>query len=131
MGHQESYVRVKDSSKFNDLVETTKELGKDFFNCKDIEPVEIITLNKTIEGDLSYMCKPEQRYKFDKGEQFIYFIGDRSYQRSTEFLYGNKPPKGLEIYYAECFPSEEIFNKESGYATTKEFDFELELEMER
>lgn len=127
MGYQESYVRLKNAKKFDKLVEITRGLGEDFFENHSLcRPVEIITLLKSIEGTLEWMCEPNKKYSFGVGERFIYFTGERSGQRDGSSMYGTKCPNGLEIYATECFPSEEIFNVNSGYAIHEEWNWEYQ-----
>lgn len=123
MGYQESYVRVKDTNKFEELIKLTKDLGKEFFRDKELYPVEIITLEKDINGDLEMMCRPDIKYNFKKGEKFLYFVGQRHCQRCGEYMYEEYKPQGLEIFFTECFPSSEIFDKNSGYAKMEKFEF--------
>lgn len=126
MGYQESYVRIKDKNKFDKLVNIIREIGKEYYEENMAEPVEIITLNKAIEGDLDYMCRPEERYYFPKGEKFIYFVGERYLQRSVELLLNGIDIDGVEIYFTECFPSRKIFTRKkvNEYATHEEFKWD-------
>lgn len=115
MGYQESYLRMKKSEDFDSLVDAIEKSGKESFHIA--EPVEKITLLQPIKGDLSMQCKPEKQYSFDKGEKFVYVSGDRGSQRSPEGFFGQNPNQKvprkmideLEIYFTECFPSEDIF----------------------
>ena len=111
MGYQESYVRVKKSKNFDDLTNHIKEIGKEFYGNNCCEPVEIITLKKDIKGNLDYMMHPNKKYSFKAGEKFIYFVGERFLQRSPNRLLNNTPLKNVEIYATECFPSDNIFDK--------------------
>lgn len=132
MGYQESYVRMKDRNKFDDLVNLIRQVGRDYYEENGAEPVEIITLNKAIQGDLSYMCRPYEKYNFPVGEKFIYFVGERYLQRSVDRLLEDINIEGVEIYFTECFPSDKIFegNKGNIYATHKEFMWDLDCENE-
>lgn len=123
MGYQESYVRINDKNKFDSLVNIIRGIGKDYYEENMAEPVEIITLNKPIKGDLSYMCRPNEKYSFPIGEKFIYFVGERYLQRSVSNLLNYSDIEGVEIYFCECFPSDKIFrkNKANVYATHEEF----------
>lgn len=122
MGHQESYVRMKNRSDFNNLVEVIRIIGKDYYEKHGAYPVEIITLNKSINGDLEFMCKPNEKYKFEKGEKFIYFVGERDLQRNSSNLLNNNIIEGVEIYFTECFPSDKIFDgEENEYAIHEKF----------
>ena len=123
MGYQESYVRMKNKNDFNNLVEVIRRVGKDYYDEGGAYPVEIITLKQSIKGDLRFMCKPNEKYTFEKEEKFIYFVGERTLQRSVYNLLNKKSIPGVEIYATECFPSDEIFkkNEENKYATHEEF----------
>lgn len=130
MGYQESYVRMKDSKDFDKLVELIRKCGKDDFMMAT--PVEIITLLKPIQGDLSEQCSPNEKFSFDKGEKFIYVVGERSHQsRSYDFFslcgcHKCTPIddyffENLEIYFTECFPSYDIFeNNDTTHMATHE-----------
>ena len=120
MGYQESYVTINEN--IDELISIIKKLGKSHFEYVMAEPVCIITLNKYISGDCSMMCRPEQKYNISKGDKFIYFVGERSGQRSVSSLFGKHNNK-IEIYFTECFPSDRIF-KEEGFATIEEFVWE-------
>lgn len=125
MGYQESYVRVKNSEKFEELISLTKIMGRDFFhNIIYAKPYEIITLTKPIQGNLDFMCHPEIEYNFDVGERFLYFCGERSGQRNATCMYDSYAPKDLEIYFTESFPSDKIFDKNSGYAKHEKFSWD-------
>ena len=123
MGHQESYIKIRDINKFDKLVDLIKGIGRDYYEGNMAEPVEIITLNKAIKGDLGFMCRPYEKYSFPKGERFIYFVGDRYLQRSVARLLNENYIEGVEIYFCECFPSDKIFDENVGekYATHEEF----------
>lgn len=127
MGYQEIYVRIKDRSKFDNLVDLIRGIGKEYYEENGAEPVEIITLNKAIKGDLSYMCRPYEKYNFPIGEKFIYFTGERYLQRSVSTLLNDINIEGVEIYFTECFPSNEIFEENEGdkYATHEEFTWDI------
>jgi len=113
MGYQESYIKMKSSNDFEQLIKTIKNNGEEAFNMAT--PVEIITLLKPIKGNLAMQCKPNKKYSFRSGEKFIYVVGERSGQRSAErfFEYCKNVPESiindLEIYFTECFPSYDIF----------------------
>lgn len=123
MGHQESFIRMRESKDFNGLLQCIRKQGEARF--EEATPVEIITLNKSIKGNLLYQCDPSQ-YHFKAGERFIYISGERSGQHSAEdFFKGckgidNQYLEDLEIYFAECFPVEEIFENPK-YATHEDF----------
>jgi hypothetical protein len=116
MGYQESFVRLYDSNKFEELLQLTKDLGAEFFEYSGAKPVEIITLKKAIKGTLFHQGHRMVNYSFPVGEKFIYFVGDRSPQRNSRGLFHNKVPEGLEIYFSECFPTTKIFDSKSRYA---------------
>lgn len=123
MGHQESFIRMDKSKDFNNLLTTIRMQG--FARFEEATPVEIITLNKPIKGNLLYQCDPS-RYHFKEGERFIYISGERSGQRSACDFFRNCEGiddlylEDLEIYFAECFPVEEIFSNPK-YATHEDF----------
>ena len=80
------------------------------------EPVSIITLNKDIKGE----------YKYNKGDKFIYFIGERSGQRNTNAMFGilpNELSDSISIIFTEYFSSDRIFTEE-GFAVHEEFVWE-------
>ena len=112
MGHQESFIRMKNSKDFNNLLTIIRKQGEARF--EEATPVEIITLNKPIRGNLLYQYDPS-KYHFKAGERFIYISGERSGQRSAWDFFENCEGiaylylADLEIYFAECFPVEEIF----------------------
>lgn len=123
MGYQESYVRVANEGKFDELVKLIKSLGEDYFaEGGGAIPVEVITLKKPIKGNLFFMCKPEKKYEFEANTQFIYVSGERDGQRSPKRFLGNYAPQDLEIYATECFPSQEIFN-DPDFADHHEFEW--------
>ncbi|WP_315069241.1 hypothetical protein [uncultured Clostridium sp.] len=122
MGYQESYVRMNNLSDFDKLVEVIREVGEDYYKGHATYPVEVITLKQAITGDLQYMCKTNEEYHFEEGEKFIYFTGERHLQRNPCNLLNNRIIGGVEIYFAESFPSDKIFNKqENDYAVHEEF----------
>lgn len=120
MGYQESYVTVKDQSKFKLLVELVKQLDNtDFFEDRLVSPTSIITLKKDIEGqeplDIGYEellqrmregKNYQKKFKYSAGTKFIYFSGDRTYQRSTKKLFGKHLIAGTKVHYTEDFPKE-------------------------
>lgn len=130
MGYQESYIRMRDSKDFDRLVELIRKCGEDAFMMAT--PVEIITLLNPIQGDLSEQLIPDKEFSFDKGERFIYVIGERSHQRDPYTFFSlcgcnNCLPlddyflENLEIYPTECFPSYDIFkNNEIAHMATHE-----------
>jgi len=121
MGYQESYVTI--NGKVDELISIIQKLGKSHFEYTMAEPVSIITLQQSISGDLDMMCHPEQKYKFNKGDKFIYFIGERSGQRSVNCMFGillDELLNNISIIFTECFPSDRIFTEE-GFALHEEF----------
>lgn len=130
MGYQESYMRMRYSKDFDQLVKIIKENGEESFDLA--MPVEIITLLKPITGTLDMQCQPDKKYKFNSGEKFIYVVGERSGQRNSYsfFEYCNNRPQNilddLEIYFTECFPSDDIFenNSKTKMALHEEFVWE-------
>lgn len=125
MGYQESYVRMKNSSDFELLVKVIQQNKKKSFLLA--EPVKIITLLKPISGNLGMQCKPEIDYSFEANEKFIYVTGERSGQRNAHSFFEacqNIPCSilnNLEIYFTECFPSQEIFEKNTKMAIHETF----------
>ena len=127
MGYQESFFRMKRDKDFDKLVECIKGYGRD--NFAGGTPVEIITLLKPIKGDLKMQCHEEKQYSFKAGKKFIYVVGERYNQRcSSDFFETCKNVpldilKDLEIYFTECFPSDDIFenNETAKMATHEEF----------
>lgn len=123
MGYQESYVRMKKREDFDKLVEAFRAVGKQFYEEYCTEPVRIITLKKPIEGTLDMMCMPEETYRFEPGEKFVYVVGERHLQRSPYLLMNNDKADDVEIYFTECFPSDDIFenNDTADMAIHEEF----------
>lgn len=122
MGYQESYVRMKNKDDFSKLIDVIRKIGKNYYEESGAYPVEIITLKKSIQGNLECMCEPNKEYKFNNGEKFVYFVGERYLQRNSNNLLKNKMIDGVEIYFTECFPSDKIFDeKENEYAIHEEF----------
>lgn len=140
MGYQESYVTTKNKKDFEKLCNYFK-VNKLWSDDNDnISLVEIITLNKSIQGDYLRMCKPDVLYKFNKGTKFLYFVGERYEQKSildlfdidniNPFAEDMKWIREVKIIFTECFPSYEIFG-ENGYtaiASHEEFKFNNESE---
>jgi len=125
MGYQESYITI--NGNVDELISIIQKLGKNHFDYRNIMPVDIITLQQDISGDCDMMCRPEQKYKYNKGDKFIYVIGERSGQRSVSSMFGEygiencgRNKNDIEIYFTECFPSDRIF-REEGFATHEEF----------
>jgi len=143
MGYQESYVTI--NGNVDELISIIQKLGKNHFDYRNISPVDIITLQQDISGDCNTMCKPEQKYKFNKGDKFVYVAGEKSGQRSARDMFGdcNKCKldgfckldniifgckiDDIEIYFTECFPSDRIFTEE-GFALHEEFVWEYKKE---
>lgn len=121
MGYQESYVKMEDKSNFGELIKIIQDNGENAFDMSP--PVEIITLLKSINTEQG---------RFKKGERFVYVIGERSGQRNSFafFEYCKDVPKeiidGLEIYFTEYFPSDDIFenNDKTKIALHEEFVWE-------
>jgi len=125
MGYQESYVTI--NGEVDELITIIKKLGKSHFEFTMAEPVCIITLKQPISGNLDMMCHPEKKYKFNKGDKFVYFVGERSGQRSVGSMFGEngiencgRKKKDIEIYFTECLSSDRIFTEE-GFALVEEF----------
>jgi hypothetical protein len=104
MGYQESYIKMTNKKDFDQLVNVIKTNGKEAFDMNP--PVEIITLQKTIDTECG---------RFKKGEKFIYVVGERHGQRNSLnfFEYCKDVPKeivnNLNMFFTEYFPSEDIF----------------------
>lgn len=96
MGHQESFIRMRESKDFSNLLATIRMQGEARF--EEATPVEIITLSKSIKGNLMYQCDPSQ-YHFKAGERFIYISGERSGQHCAEDFF--KGCKGIDNQYLE------------------------------
>ena len=114
MGYQESYVTIKGN--VDELISIIKKLGKNHFEYTMAEPVSIITLQKDIKGE----------YKYNKGDKFIYFVGERSGQRNTNAMFGKLSDgllNSISIIFTEYFPSDRIFTEE-GFAVHEEFVWE-------
>jgi hypothetical protein len=124
MGYQESYVTVYNQSDFDKLVSLVNEIGEEYYEKYSCKPVRIITLNQTIKGNLSEMCQPEIEYEFGKGFKFIYFVGERGLQRTIDKLFNGKGEElDIDIFFTECFPSKEIFDKQKPIAEHEPFEF--------
>jgi len=111
MGYQESYVTI--NGNVEELITIIKKLGKNHFEYTMAYPVSIITLNKDIKGE----------YKYNKGDKFIYFVGERSGQRNTNAMFGILPDElsnNINIIFTEYFPSDRIFT-EKDFAVHEEF----------
>lgn len=114
---------MRESKDFNNLLAVIRKQGEARF--EEATPVVVITLNKPIRGNLLYQCDPSE-YHFKAGEQFIYISGERSGQRSAWDFFEKCEGiddlylEDLEIYFAECFPVEEIFENPK-YATHEDF----------
>ena len=67
MGYQESYVTANNKKDFLRIVKRIQELGHGFYDSYGTYPVEIITFN-------------EYHDYFRKGQQAIYFVGERYLQ---------------------------------------------------
>jgi hypothetical protein len=120
MGYQESYVT---HSNFEELVTTINVLGESHFDYVMCYPVAIITLKKPITVTLDEMCRPDTTIKFEAGQKFVYFTGERSGQRSVTCLLGKNTLSETQIIFTECFPSHDIFVKNSKLADIQEFEF--------
>ena len=127
MGYQESYMRMSNSKDFDKLIKTIQDNGEKAFDLTT--PVEIITLLKPIMGTLDFQCRPDVEYTFKPGERFIYIVGERSGQRNAFSFFGycenvsKDILDNLEIYFTECFPSDDIFenNDTTKMATHEKF----------
>lgn len=124
MGYQESLVRVTDNTKFDELLNTVKMLGKEFFEYSGAIPVAVVTLKKNIKGNLHHMCMPQQKYNFSTGERFICFCGERYSQRNSANLLHKWAPDDLEIYFIECFPCDKMFIENSTYISEEDIVLE-------
>lgn len=121
MGYQESYIKTYEPRNFDKLVKIIQSNGREAFDMH--RPVEIITLLKPIETEFG---------EFDKGEQFIYVVGERYGQRNplNFFEYCENVDKDvmddMDIYFTEYFPSNDIFenNEVTKIALHEEFVWE-------
>lgn len=118
MGYQESYVKMKNNEDFDKLLIVLKELGKDFFISNGVEPVRVITLKKPLNINVN-----DEIYNFQKGEKFIYIIGERFSQKNSVNLLNGNLKEDIEIYFTEYFPSKDIFenNGNNDFAIHEEF----------
>ncbi|OWZ84383.1 hypothetical protein [Natranaerobius trueperi] len=116
MGYQETYVKMKKSEDFNKLLKVIKKNGKNSF--KTAEPVRIITIKEGFAGRQfiqRYGELSEKYFCFDKGEKFLYVVGERGSQICSDrfFEYCEDVPedilKNIEFYFTENFPSTKIF----------------------
>jgi hypothetical protein len=131
MGHQESFLYCKD---FDYLVSKIKSLGKNYFDDRDLNVVEIVTLDKNLKMHPDYAVDFPRGLKknFKKGDRFIWITGQRQYQRrlyDSEFgkgLFGEfKNEKELIMMYCiECF-SHKLFDENDQWLFTAEkFEFD-------
>lgn len=74
MGYQETFLRIKSTKFFDACIDAINSTGKEYYE-DFFQPVVIFTFTKD--------HKP-----FKKGEKAIYFVGDRSGQRSVSDLLG-------------------------------------------
>lgn len=133
MGYQESYIKMKDSKDFERLVEVIRRSGKKKFEWTT--PVRIITLLKPIKVNLWFMGYPKVNVKFEKGEKFIYVVGERHGQRCPSYFFeycknvDRNIIDNLEIYFTECFPSHDIFenNHKTNMAIHEEFTWNKKM----
>jgi hypothetical protein len=105
MGHQESFVYCDD---FDYLVNTVNKLGKEFFDNRFIDVVEVVTLDRDIKFDLAEMCLPRAKRELKAGTKLLWVSGDRSYQHclsGERGMFENHldDSKKVEFYYVECF----------------------------
>ena len=126
MGYQESYVTM--NGEVDELISIIKKLGKSHFEYVMAEPVCIVILQQSISGDCDMMCRPEQKYKYNKGDKFVYFVGERSGQRSVRDMFGiltDELSNNISIIFTEGKHSVRIFS-ETGFALVEEFIWEKE-----
>lgn len=71
MGYQESYITASKKEDFSRIVKRIKELGLDYYERYGAIPVEIITFE-------------EEHDPFSKGQQAVYFVGERYLQNGLE-----------------------------------------------
>lgn len=134
MGYQESYVTSNNKKNFERLLKKIQSMGEDYYNSYGTLPVEIITFNKEHDN-------------FRKGQQAIYFVGERYLQRNGRYLIGctdeefenftdyeiNKKLKEAESYiiirhYTEDVDPEGIW-EDAGvelFTTHEKFEFDKE-----
>lgn len=124
MGHQESFLHCAD---FDYLVEKVQGLGKQWFDERWVNVVEIVTLDKDLKFSLEQMCHPEIKRSYPKGTKFLWITGDRGYQRSLynndlndHGLFGDKyDDKIIERYFIECM-SDKLFGENNEWKFTSE-----------
>lgn len=75
MGYQESYVTSNNKEHFERLLKKIQSMRKDYYDSYGAWPVEIITFLKEHDN-------------FRKGQQAIYFVGERYPQREYSVLIG-------------------------------------------
>ena len=75
MGYQESYVTSNNKEHFERLLKKIQSMGKEYYDSYRTWPVEIITFLK-------------EHNNFRKGQQAIYFVGERYLQREYGGLIG-------------------------------------------
>lgn len=115
MGYQESLIRTTDED-IQYLIDKIKELGKQWFDDKDVEPKTIVTLKKgmIIECIFDLWGLPYTvKTRFDKGTKFICFAGERQYQRSINLLLGDNLKRDIQLIFMENLPGEEMFKPNS------------------
>jgi len=123
MGYQETYLKMNNKKNFTKMVDFIKSCGSEVFEERCSGPVEIITLNKTIETACG---------TFRKGQQFIYLVGERYHQRCAENFFEDieNVPQGLidnsQFIFTEYFPSDDMFenNEVTKICTHAEFPFD-------
>jgi hypothetical protein len=112
MGYQESYVTTEDPQKFDALIEQVRAKGLGYWDgALFLRPVEIIELKKPIDAG---------HRKFPAGMRFIYVVGDRTYQRTSE-VFEAKSTGDVEVIFTELMPSKDIFDKQLGLAKHEPF----------
>ncbi|AJF08200.1 hypothetical protein [Geoalkalibacter subterraneus] len=115
MGYQESYVTTVDPQKFDSLVEDILARGQDFWRDERfLNAVEIIEIQKTVTAG---------GHTFPPGSRFVYVVGERQYQRSTD-TFESERSGDVVIYWTEMFPSEEIFEENSEFARHEPFPWD-------
>ena len=128
MGYQESLIKVKHPKDFDEAVKYIQNNLEDLEN-KEIYPATIVTMKTDLTIDLDFMLKPGVKVDFKEGEKLICVTGDRYWQTRGVFENDRDLATGVEVYFIECFPCEELFKKDSSLAKEIEFkDYVKELE---
>lgn len=109
MGYQESFVTCSD---FDWLLDKVNQLGKRWFDEREVEIAEVVILNEDLHFNLEEMCHSEVQKYYPQGTQFLWIVGHRGCQRQIDGYNGllDKVPYGKEVnlYFIECL-AEHLF----------------------